>query len=377
MRRKFYLIVLVPRLIGLLFSLMLFSLLPTWASAAVVNSLYQASIPVQNQSVSQREQAVSQALGQVLVKVSGNASIVSVPQIKAALKRADGFMQQYSYQQIPATQDNTSQADDFQNVTPAPTLELQVHFDTRAVNRLLTNAGQAIWSDNRPTILVWLALATPHGYSLIGNDADDGIPQLVRKDAAERGLPILFPLLDLQDQQKITFNDVWNLNANVAYTASQRYVTNAVLLGKIDQDVNATQLQAQWLFMLGDQTMSWQTQGDSLAKVIDPVMTNIADTLAQRYAVLATPSTQPQQQLLLTVNNVTKTSDFAKVLKYLRGLSLVSKVQVLQVGPSQVELGIDSEGGEQALVQAIGLDHVLQAISNDPSSNTLQYRLVL
>ena len=51
--------------------------------------------------------------------------------------------------------------------------------------------------------------------------------------ADERGLPIAWPLLDLQDLNAVTCTDVWGGFEDEIVAASARYRSDAVLIGKV------------------------------------------------------------------------------------------------------------------------------------------------
>jgi len=55
-------------------------------------------VPVQSTDSAERAKQISQALAQVLVKVSGNTAISSLPAVASQLAHADSFVQKYSYQ---------------------------------------------------------------------------------------------------------------------------------------------------------------------------------------------------------------------------------------------------------------------------------------
>src|SRR5579863_9810900 len=71
------------------------------AFAVRVTALYQGVVPAMSQSASERNQLATEALSQVLVKVSGNHDILNQPQIKASLSKANDLIQEFSYISAP------------------------------------------------------------------------------------------------------------------------------------------------------------------------------------------------------------------------------------------------------------------------------------
>lgn len=60
--------------------------------------LYTGTAPVNSQSDEERAGALRTALGQVVVKLSGDPGVLSRPDVAQAIARADRYMLQYSYQ---------------------------------------------------------------------------------------------------------------------------------------------------------------------------------------------------------------------------------------------------------------------------------------
>ena len=72
-------------------------LLPAGLPAATVDGLFEAEVPVQGRDTAQRNQAIQEALGQVLVKVSGYPDIPARPELAGELAQAPLYVQQYRY----------------------------------------------------------------------------------------------------------------------------------------------------------------------------------------------------------------------------------------------------------------------------------------
>src|SRR5438046_494087 len=120
--------------------------------------LYQAEVPVASQLPEVRNAVLPAALAQVIVKISGDSQALENPEIKSALQNADTWLQAFSY--VPATEDQPRQ--------------LIAHFSPKAVNKLLHNAEVAVWGENRPVILGWIAYEAPAEVTeIIQNDVPD------------------------------------------------------------------------------------------------------------------------------------------------------------------------------------------------------------
>ena len=77
--------------------LLLLIIICTSASAAVVQNLYQGTVPINNTSQKGEQQAINKALEQVLIKVSGNPYIMTIPKIQSAIANSDYILESYSF----------------------------------------------------------------------------------------------------------------------------------------------------------------------------------------------------------------------------------------------------------------------------------------
>src|SRR6185369_309276 len=100
---------------------------------AVAGGLYTGQVPVVSQSDADRAEALKSALGEVVVRVSGDKGVLARPDIAKAIADAERYVQQFSYQQEVVTEAGQ----------PQVRLILVAHFDRDAVDRLLRNPGSA------------------------------------------------------------------------------------------------------------------------------------------------------------------------------------------------------------------------------------------
>lgn len=344
------------------------SLLSTTTFAVEVKSLYAATEPVASQSSADLTQAVKKALMQVFIKVSGNPQVSEIPVLQAKLNEAQSVLQQYNYLQMQLPDGTT-------------TLALRAKFDPQAIKQWLTQANQAIWGVNRPLVLIWLAVpniqastvaTTPatqtstNTVNLIANDSNSVAQKLLEQDADNRGLPIMFPILDLRDLSDLSVNDIIQGNTSKVITASKRYGSDAVLVGSVSKNSNQ-QWQATWTLINNNQQTSWSVTGTDLNQVLQQGVNNVTNSLAATYAVYR--DNENKQQVLLTVMNIHSLTDYAKVLAYLKQLTPVKRVEVVSLKPTEVIFRLNLIGGQAALVHAINLDHALKPIDVAETQN--------
>ncbi|OGT46289.1 MAG: hypothetical protein A3E83_09210 [Gammaproteobacteria bacterium RIFCSPHIGHO2_12_FULL_41_20] len=312
-------------------ALIAFLVLPL-AYAVKVHDLYEAMIPVASQSSQDRMRAIPKALEQVLVKNSGNLDIAKDARIKSSLQHAENLLQEYSYQ--PST------------VNLAFPYLLIIKFDHVGVSQLLKRADQPLWGSNRPLILVWLAVpVSAEDMEIIGVDSASTILSLFKQQAAQSGVPIIFPVMDMQDLNQISIQDIVTMSLPALTRASQRYAPDAVLVGHwVAMPQQGVQgLQSQWKFVQGGSEQDWTISGASPNAIIDILFNHINTTLTHRYVgQVAATNAQPIEMLVtVQVNGITHSRDLTVLLRALKQVTGVEDVQVIQVSNNAVWLEID------------------------------------
>lgn len=328
--------------------------------AAIVQGLYEAEELVSNQSKSQREAAMKNALTEVLAKVSGRPDVGTLPNIQGALEKPANYVQQYRYQKIPDKGYLSTAAARGSQI-------LWLRFDEKAVNKLLQKNNLPVWGRTRPSTLIWLAVEQDGARFLIGSNSQEEIRYALDNEAERRGVATVLPLLDVEDQQKLTFADVWNNNQEPIFQASQRYQAEAILVGRMSLSANDS-WQGRWVLYEGGQGLSWNAQGTAAGQLLDNGVLGTLEILGSRYAQVYDGSGTGVFDL--AVVNVKSLDQFARVSEYLQSLEQVQNVYTTHVDNNSVSYRLDIRGNSKGLIQTIGLGNVLAAVATptDPGS---------
>lgn len=322
------------------------------ADATVVTGLNVATVPVKNTARSVREDALPKAFGQVLVKLSGNPTVATVPAVQDAMDDINSYIQSYGYTNQESLDGDTQ-------------LLLQVTFDQKAVKQLLRQAGQADWSSNRPLTLLWVQIPDSGNTTILSNTTDAQLVQQVQAAAKMRGVPVLLPAMDLQDQSFVN-NDTDSFNQTLLKQASARYGSAAVLAGDIEQD--GDQWQGRWLLLLNDTPYQWRNKADTQGGLIRLAINDMVNLMANQLAVTDTKALQTS--VTIDVSNVQNLDDYAKVLQAVRHLSPVAGVSIKDMDGSDLLLSVKIVGGEQALADALTSEPRFTSLDNTDSANT-------
>ena len=160
------------------------------------DNLFEADVPVAGQQPDLRTAYMKTALQEVLVRVTGQPDVLNRDSVRSMLDSPERFVQQYRYYTLPES-------------TP-PRLMLRVSFDGGSIQQALRQQGVAYWGKTeRPEILLWLAVEDRGTRYIVSAQDNSDAARELQEAARQRGIPLLLPLMDLEDQSQVRFTDVW------------------------------------------------------------------------------------------------------------------------------------------------------------------------
>lgn len=349
------------------------------AAAVTVTDLYQVKVPVDDQQQTSRQLGMRQAFQQVLIKISGHQNVLDNPTLAAASQNAEYYVQSFSYHQ-----------DGFDGQT-----YLETWFSKTLIIPLMKKAHAPIWGENRPLLLNWLMIEVPSSSSVehpdttalinkinqaaqvganSGNQADlirRGQRQLISgqtlhwQQAFERvftdfGLPTLWPMVDLEDQNSLPLNKLWWLLSDPIYQASLRYQTDSTLAGKLYQDANGAWQYDGLLFHAGHK-QSITAQGESPVATLTSATASVSYYFAEQFAIKSDPM-NGRSGVLIAVKKINDFTDYSQVIAYLKSITGVRLVEVGQVNKDTLQLYLNLEGSWDKVQRIINLDDKLSML---------------
>lgn len=331
-------------------SLLALLLLPTPLLASTVSDLYAAGVPVSSQSDQARADALHKALAQVIVKVTGSRAAPDDAQVSAIISHPRQYLQAYRYQRhVPQANESAFGAGS------AAILDLWAQFDRQALDQALRQAGEPIWGGERPATAVWIAFEQNGQRQIVSAETGGDVLTSVQQAAQARGLPVIFPLMDIEDQSHVNFSDIWGGFADPVVQASQRYHPDAVLIGRIDASGVDP---AHWVLVSGGQTTEWDGVSGTPAQVADAAIQHLGDVYAATFVIKTGAQTIPALQVVVSgVNNL---EAYGKVLGYLHALSAVEAVEPTRIAGDTVTFTVTAQGTVTDLKQTIGLGAMLK-----------------
>jgi len=330
------------------------------AQAVQIRDMNTANVMVVGRSEKSLQEALKTAFNQVLVKMSGNTSVGTVPAVLNAQSRIKSLVISYSY---------SAQ----KNVSGNSELILHVVFDPAGLKHVLKSAGQAIWGSDRPLTLIWLSVPEGIQTNVISSDDSSSLAVSISRAAERRGVPVIFPTMDLQDQADAALMPRQLPSNQQLTTSARRYGVQSVLAGTIVSDNG--QAQGEWKLFLNDTPYEWQTSGASIKQVANNGLQQAADMMANQLATINSKSLQ--SVVMLQISGVENLDDYVHVVAALRRLTVVSKVTVNDMNNNTLLLQVRATSDVDSLVNALrAVNHLTtQAAPSDagPSQTNLFY----
>ena len=324
-------------------------------SAAQVQGLYEAEVPVASKEESERNNALGAALRKVLVKVTGERNPQSYPGVVQAMSQPSRLVEQFRYTSRAAGTLAESDA-------AVEVLLLRARFDSRAVDGLINQTGLPSWGKTRPSMLMWLAVEDQSGRSLVGADDSPTITNVLYDAANSRGLPFVVPLMDLVDRSVIGVSDVWAGFPDTIMQASARYRADTVLLARVHQP-NAAEWAARWRLFLDGAPHDWTLRNEKLDRLLVEGVNRAADVVAARFAQAAGGVSEGVVEI--SVADIRTLGDYARALVYLQSLDGVTRVDVNGAAGNHVLFSLAIRGGSSAFTQVIELGRTLAPMGAD------------
>lgn len=329
--------------------------------AAEVTGLYQATVPVAaRDDERERQQAFATAMRQVLVKLSGRTDILEQDEIRRALGSVQTYVEAWAYRSLPVEAAAATAA----AAAPAgnSAIALEVVFFQRQLQELLDGAGIALWPASRPDTLLWIVEQDASGTrTLTGTDSP--LVASLQALAGERAMPLISPILDLQDRLALRADQLWQLDQAAILGASSRYRTDSVLVLRIMHLVSGDVIARAEHHLRG-----LVQQVDVLEAPLDGFLASSIDLaareLASNYGVFASRAQVTGTRVSLSVDGVDSIEDYAGVLRYLEGLAVVTGVQPVRAAGATLVLDVSTGDQLRQFIETLALDRRLQPLSD-------------
>ncbi|ALS33447.1 hypothetical protein PTRA_a2345 [Pseudoalteromonas translucida KMM 520] len=333
------------------------------ASAVEVTDLYQDILKVDDKTRDTRLAASRTALLNVLVKVSGDESADQNSLAQQKTQDISDYMLKFEYDE--STTGN---------------LKLVVKFEARKINALIKELGLPLWGVQRPLIAIWLGIEDNWRRELVTQESYPQLEQLIYDKAGRRGLPVVVPLLDLQDRRLVGIPEVWGNFSEPVEEASKRYSAERSITARMYKQPDSENWVLDWRFTNDDLFELNRLTGDK-QQVVAQMIDTLAKGLADEYAI--DPNAYYEQAAAtLTLKGTQSFVDIELAKRRLSNLSVVTQATIIRKTPDLVEFKLNHTGSVVDLKKALGLDAAFRDYV-DPSAfyhvvdkNSLEYQWI-
>lgn len=315
--------------------------------AAVVPWLYEVEVAVDDQTSAARNDAAEHALLELLTRLTGLVHVPRLQAVVSALASPDQYYNQFRYVQADALDEDG---------LPLNALRLRIQFEQASVLRLLKEAALPIWRSNRPRVVAWVVVEKNGSREIVGAGAGSELATAIQERARQRGVALVLPLLDLEDQLQVDPAAVWGRLSAVLNSASERYHADIVLVGRVQAQADGWA--AGWEFWIDGELKPSAGRSPDLVELGSHGVDFVADELVQRYAVLG----RSVQDIRLVVAGIYSPADYGSLLRYLGRLEFVDHVNLTSVQGDRMGLVLTTRAEPEQLLQMFAVDRFLAGV---------------
>lgn len=302
--------------------LCLFIIFISYSTQAIeINNLYQVRVDVKGQSKSEKDEALKEAMQQVLVKVSGKVATLQTPEIQSQVSSPNQYIKTYSYDKAQNGQG----------------LLLKVDFAKNKIDALLSRYKQSLWGASRPLLLVWLADSSSRNKRIVSVEDEIIKPYFIRA-MDERGLPITWPYADNIDTSKLSFNQLWALDNNAISIASEGYNPDVILSGRIQKQPSIWRFDGR--LIQSQYSTAIRAKSESKIGLSRKIAAIVAEKLANQYAIKIQDASERERKII-KIEGIKNFRSYHSLMDYLKNKTGINGVTPTHIQDTTLTLELD------------------------------------
>lgn len=314
--------------------------------AVEISKLNEATVAVNSRSGTDRELGLEQALSNVFIKNSGNLDVLNNPQVKRALENPNALLAQYGY----------FKKDD--------QLMLKGVFESRQITNILRKAELPVWGKQRPLVLLWLSQSLDGQREIVNDSSISELRSDFKQIASEKGLPLILPLMDLNDLMKVKETDIRGVFPSAVFDASKRYHADYFVLANMQNNTNGGIFYQFNLFSMDrnehlQSLYSAQKNAESKQVAVDTMINDLTSYFAGQYAVA---DSGMDEGVYLSLDGVSQLSQLTRIEKNIRQLSAVKSIKLVEVSGSKVTFSLELYSTISDLQRQLRLENTIKPV---------------
>ena len=338
--------------------------------AVEINDLYQAKIKVASQSSLHEKEALKKAMENVLLKVGG-ADIFSNKLIKQAIIRNNQYLLQLSYVHDLTFDAALSNDNTVNRGGDEESLFLHALFSEKKINQLLVKANLPIWGRLRPQVLLWFVEESGFERRILSDASSSPYPALVHQHTQQRGLPLVLPLMDLDDLTQVNIADVWGRFVEPLKPVATRYLAEASVIIRLSNSslLDESKVDCQplckntyhaldWTLFLAKEEFSKKYKGNDTDQLLSNALTDITQEIYHHYALVNQPN-DDDYSFYIDVANVDSMATYVNIIQFIEELSAVQSVTLVNAEGENRRFSLQLLATQQAFLSSLKLNNEL------------------
>ena len=122
----------------------------------------------------------------------------------------------------------------------------EISFDEGKLKNLLSSQGIASWNGLSDPVLVWLADVEESGINVINGDSDNEFAVALNQASNKNNYNLMFPVMDLDDVEKVNAQTILSHSDKILATASKRYDAKYFVAGAIEKNNGDNTYTVKW-----------------------------------------------------------------------------------------------------------------------------------
>ena len=306
--------------------------------------LFVVDVRVEDQTASVERTATRTSLLEVISRLTGLESVPRTAEIKKALDNAESFVSEYMYTEVLNYESETLAAS-------KPLSVLRIVFQPAQIESLLRLAKLPRWPSPRDTCIVWALLENDGRREIIAPGETFRFAELLASNGVARGLPLIFPIMDLEDQLAVDDGLIWGRFGKELLRASERYNASCLLIGRLvaHEGGTVTSFSGDWTIMLRNsgsyhREVFWIEEGVKIAK---ETINSAVDLLTESSVIYAGES----YVYRIRVSSIEDFGDYLAVNQYLSKSPYVEDFSIDGYEEGFLKISIKSMAGRERLLE--------------------------
>jgi uncharacterized protein len=324
------------------------AMLASCAQAAQVGKLDEAFVPVASRSLEDKNLGVTQALAQLFVKNAGTEAVLGNESVTRQLQDPHAWLSQFGYLEQEGQ------------------LLLRASFDHNRIVSLLRQASLPVWGSQRPLTLVWLVFENDAERMILSDASSLPIRQAFADVESVRGVPVIFPVMDLDELTQISVADVRGMFVDNIAQASSRYQADFFAVASIESVFGSYKFQLSLYPRNGAGSLiqpiyAFQGEAETLPLVSRQMMAALSEFYVTQYAIANSHAQLSTQVTFVQARNM---QQLVAIENYLKGLSVVKSAYLSRIQGGKAQFALELFGTEEDFQRLLTLESRISLLGN-------------